>query len=142
MVKSPLPLPSPLAPRAGKEEAHGVFQQNVLGPDNNAHNLGALIRQNYHTTEQNVVPVPMEDLRDFTSSSKEEFGQFTIGQFFFSGSFWLAIERLVTVGIKDPWFWVSIAFCIGGGTIGFFGFRQLNRRKNRIEKLIAEAKKV
>jgi hypothetical protein len=89
------------------------------------------------------VGVAVEDLEDFMESSTEELGQFSIGGFLASGSFWLGIERLVTVPRAlegDILFWICVVAFIAGATIGFFGFRQLQRRQRRIGRIIHAAK--
>jgi hypothetical protein len=78
------------------------------------------------------------DLRDFRTSSIEEFGQFAIGEFLVAGAFWLGVERFITTENwrTDVLFWICAVTLVAGLVIGFFGFKQLSRRKTRIDKLI------
>jgi hypothetical protein len=106
-----------------------------------AQSTGAAVLPHYHDTTIAVVGVPVEDLRDFSDSSKEEFGQYTLGQFLASGGFWLAIERAVTVGFSDHLFWISLIALVAGLGLSYAAFRQLRRRKTRIETYITRAEK-
>lgn len=106
-----------------------------------AQNAGATASPEYHDSKMGVIGVPVEDLDDFSKSSKEEFGQFAAGQFFLAGGFWLAVERLITNGYKDELFLVSLIAVVAGAVLAYAAFRQLKRRKTRIDKLIANAQK-
>lgn len=102
---------------------------------------GARLVTSYHHRQQHAVSVNMEDLRDFRDSSTEEFWQFSLGGFLASGSFWLGVERFVTIPEwqEDILFWVCFFAFIAGSCIGFFGLRQLRRRRGRIDSIIKEA---
>jgi hypothetical protein len=104
---------------------------------------GAKLNTKYHDREQHVVSISMDDLRDFKTSSTEEFIQFSIGGFLASGSFWLGIERFVTIAKwqSDFLFWLCAISFVAGTVIGIFGWRQLARRKGRIESIIEAAEK-
>ncbi len=85
--------------------------------------------------------VNVRDLQDFKSASVEEFWQFLFGQFFCVGGFWLGIERLLTVeqAHKDALFLFCLVAFFAGAIIAFFGYRQLQRRQTRIDKIINSA---
>ena len=105
---------------------------------------GARLRVNYYDLEQDRVSVAMDDLKEFKSSSIEEFAQFAFGEFMVAGAFWLGIERAAT--IDDFWktdvlFWICAISFIAGSVIGFFGYRQLKRRKDKIDRIIEQAYK-
>ena len=85
--------------------------------------------------------VSVTDLNEFKSSALEEWWQFTLAQFFFSGALWLGVERYFTVeNWRDD---NLLLFCIGlvilSSIVGYFGLRQLLRRKSRIERILAKA---
>jgi hypothetical protein len=95
---------------------------------------GARLDPRYHKNEQDIVGVPVTDLRDATSSATEELWQFTAGSFFASGAFWLGFERLATEGWRDPLVWVcGISICFGL-VLGVTGYRQSARRVRRLER--------
>jgi hypothetical protein len=103
---------------------------------------GATFGTRYYGRALEGVPVTIDELEDFKSSSLEEFGQFAIGQFFMAGSFWLGIERLVTIGVfwADTLFWVCVVAFIGGSVVAYFGLRQLRRRRASIDRIIKSVK--
>jgi len=86
--------------------------------------------------------VDINELRDFRSSSAEEFFQFVAGEFLAAGSFWLGIERAITVPVfyTDPLFWICVVAFLAGTVIAVFGYRQMHRRKSRIESIIGSAR--
>lgn len=102
---------------------------------------GATIRTRYHDRIQDAVGVDVNDLEEFKAAGIEEFRQFVIGEFLVAGAFWLGIERAVTVQEfwRDLLFWFCFFAFIAGCTIGFFGYRQLRRRKTRIDRIISDA---
>lgn len=107
-------------------------------------NSGARLRTTYYDREQDVVSVAMDDLREFKASSAEEFAQFALGEFMVAGAFWLGIERAVTIDQAwkvDLLFWICAIAFLAGAVIGFFGWRQLKRRKDKIDRIIAQAEK-
>lgn len=95
---------------------------------------GATIQSTYHSTEQVVVAVPVEEIRDASSSGIEEVLQFSAGGVAGSRGFWLGLERFFTEGYQDPLFLVCIAFFLCGGVLSLTGFRQSFRRKRRLER--------
>ena len=97
---------------------------------------GAKIIPQYHATRPDVVGVPVMEIRDASSSAKEEIFQFVAGNFLASGAFWLGIERLVTVGFEDTLFLACIAFFLCGVVVGVMGFRQSLRRVTRLSRYI------
>lgn len=102
---------------------------------------GASITSHYHDRQQDIIGVSVDDLRDFRSAGIEEFWQFAIGGFFASGSFWLGVERLASAPMwwEDTTFWICVVAFLAGLVIGFFGYRQLNRRQSRIDNIIRSA---
>ena len=92
--------------------------------------------------EVGAVLVTMDELKDFKSSSVEEFGQFAVGEFFAAGGFWLSLERAITVQAfwTDALFWICVILCGAGITVGYFGLRQLRRRKDRIDRIVESAR--
>ena len=97
---------------------------------------GARVVPKYHTSTHDIVGVPVIDIKDAAGSDVEEFLQFSVGGFFASGAFWLGIERLVTVGYKDPLFYICVIALIFGAVLAFAGFRQTRRRINRLARYI------
>jgi hypothetical protein len=95
---------------------------------------GATLEPNYHKGSQDVVGVPVMEIRDASSSANEETLQFTAGTFLFSGAFWLGIERLCTVGVDDPVAWVCGLSMLFGAVLGFTGYKQQSRRVRRLER--------
>ena len=98
------------------------------------------LKPQYYDTDQPMVLVPVMDIRDASSSAKEEVAQFSAGGFFASGSFWLGLERLMTVGHEDSVFLCSIAFFICGSILGIVGLRQTMRRVSRLERYLPNDK--
>jgi hypothetical protein len=109
-----------------------------------SHAGGATMGTEYYHRTTGVVPVAIDDLKDFKSSSVEEFLQFSLGGFFASGSFWLLVERFFTVPrwSADLLFWICVVAFAAGLTIGWFGFRQMKRRKTKIDEIILSAERV
>ena len=103
---------------------------------------GASIVARYYSRESNIVGVDMMDLRDLKSDQNEDFWQFSIGGFLCSGSFWLGIERIVTIQAweKDALFLMCAAAFFAGLILAGFGFRRLKRRQSRIDHIIRTAK--
>ena len=95
---------------------------------------GARLESRYHQKEQDVVGVPVGDIRDASSSANEEVLQFTVGTFFASGAFWLGIERVLTEGWDDPVVWVCGVTVVFGLVLSITGFRQSQRRVRRLER--------
>ena len=93
----------------------------------------------YHDRAQDVVGVDVKDLREFRSAGIEEFWQFVVGEFFAAGSFWVGVDRFFNSPnyLADPMFWVCVVAFIAGIVIGYFGYRQLSRRKTRMDDIIA-----
>lgn len=104
---------------------------------------GAVFVSNYADRTLEGVLVSIQELEDFKAENIEEFWQFAFGGFLMSGSFWLGIERWFTLeNIEhDPLFWICAVAFFSGAVISFFGFRQLRRRKNKIDRIIEAAKK-
>jgi len=102
---------------------------------------GATITPNYLGTSEDVVGVRVNDLREFKTSAMEEAGQFAFAEFFFAGSIWLGLERAFTV--EDFWtdglFIACVFSAILGSVVGYFGLKQLFRRKTKIEGIIKNA---
>lgn len=103
---------------------------------------GARLEPKYHAQEQDIVGVPVMDIRDASSSAKEEVLQFSVGGFLASGAFWLGVERLLTVGYSDALFLVCIAFFICGVVLAYVGFRQTMRRVSRLERYLPEGESI
>lgn len=80
------------------------------------------------------------DIRDASVSIRDEVFQFSVGGFLFSGSFWLGLERLVTVGYFDALFLGCVAFGISGAVSTYFGYKQAKRRLNRLEMYLPKRK--
>ena len=78
------------------------------------------------------------DIRDAVPSIKEEIVQTALGGFMASGSFWLGLERLFTIGYKDPLFLACIAFFVCGSVLMVVGARQGLRRVSRLERYLPE----
>ena len=79
------------------------------------------------------------DIRDSTSSAKEELAHFSLGNILASGAFWLGTERLITVGYGDVLFLACIAFLICGVVLSITGYRQSVRRITRLERYLPHA---
>lgn len=102
---------------------------------------GAFVDPHYHDLEQDMVLVTVDDLNDMNSASIEEFKQFSAGEFLAAGSFWVGVERVFTASpwYEDTLFWFCALGLVAGLVIGYFGYCQLQRRKNRIRKLVEKA---
>ena len=99
---------------------------------------GATLRSNYKENSQDVVGVPVPDIKESVDSAKEEVWQFSAGGFLFSGAFWLGFERLVTEGYQDALFLSCIPCLICGIVLAVTGYRQAMRRVNKLRKYIPE----
>lgn len=80
-----------------------------------------------------------DQLIDMKESSVEEFWQFTIAEFVVAGALWLAIEKFVDRAENEPLspiFWICLVAVLLGATVGWAGFRQLRRRKTKIDKIL------
>lgn len=97
---------------------------------------GAQIEHKYHKAIHDAVAVPVMELEDSSNSIMEEVSQFSIGNFFASGAFWLGVERLITVGYNDALFISCIPALCFGVTLSIVGFRQSKRRMNRLARYI------
>jgi hypothetical protein len=102
---------------------------------------GATMATDYAHQSQLVTVIDVEDLKEFQSSMREEFWQFALGGFLSSGAFWLFVERLFTVPhpAQDILLWLCVFAFIAGAAIAFFGYRQLTRRKGKIQRIIDAA---
>lgn len=105
---------------------------------------GARVDADYLDRSEPTVGVALETLKDFRDSAVEEFFQFSIGGFFASGSFWLGLERAITVAgfWTDLLFWICVFAFIAGTTIGGAGLRQLWRRRGRMNRIIDHAERL
>lgn len=105
--------------------------------------IGATLSTDYVSRSQTVTVIDVEDLREFQYSMSEEFWTFTISQFFVAGSFWLGLERFLTLNDpgKDAVFLTCVVTLVLGIVVGTVGYRQLNRRKNKIGRIIHAAEK-
>jgi len=89
---------------------------------------------------QRATLITMDDLEEFQGQMKDEFWQFSLGEFFAAGAFWLLIARITSdVGadtsvLKDLSFWIGIFGLILGAVVGYFGLKQLDRRKKKIQR--------
>lgn len=99
-------------------------------------NQGSTLNPVYLHNQHEIVGVPVNDIRDASSSAKDEIFQISAGGFLFSGAFWLGFERLFTVGWKDSLLWVCVSCCLCGAILAFFGYRQSLRRVARLERYI------
>jgi hypothetical protein len=103
---------------------------------------GATLGTQYYDRTMGAVPVTIDELIDLKSGSIGEFNQFIFGEFLLAGAFWLGIERWWTT--PDVWsdvlFWVCLVLFGAGALIMYFGFLQLKRRKDRMDRIIASAK--
>lgn len=99
---------------------------------------GAKFVQQYHTATQDVVGVPVMDIRESASYALEEVLLFAVGNFMASGAFWLGIERIITAGYKDSLFQVCLLSLLFGATLAFVGFRQMRRRVSRLSRYIPQ----
>lgn len=120
---APLARPAPQTFVAGESSAGSTFSTVYLG------------------RRLETVPVTVEELKQFKADGLEEFAQFSIANFFVSGSFWLGMETALTSDnfTKDLLFWFCVVCFIAGAIIGYFGYRQLSRRADRIERIIQSA---
>lgn len=101
---------------------------------------GSQIKTNYGSVEQEAIPVTIEQLEDIRDSSFEEFWQFAAAEFVVAGSLWLAVEKFLDRKDEDPLspvFWVCLLAVFLGSIVGWAGFRQLKRRKSKIDRIIA-----
>lgn len=99
-------------------------------------NQGSTLRAVYLHNQHEVVSVPVNEIRDASSSAKDEIFQLSAGGFLFSGAFWLGFERFFTVGWRDSLLWISVVCCLCGAILAFFGYRQSLRRVARLERYI------
>lgn len=99
---------------------------------------GATLSTAYASRQQTVTVIDVEDLREFQTSMSEEFLTFSISQFFVAGSFWLGLERYLT--LEHPWndalFLSCLVMLAAGLAVAIVAFRQLNRRKGKIGRII------
>lgn len=100
---------------------------------------GATLDSNYLENSQDVVGVPVPDIKESVESAKEEVWQFSAGSFLFSGAFWLGFERLVTEGVNDALFLSCIPCIVCGAVLALTGYRQAMRRVNKLKKFIPNA---
>ena len=117
--------------------------QSAIVPLTNSAGSGATVENQYHAATAQIVPVNVEDLREFKKSSQEEFWQFTLAQFFAGGAFWVIVERVFTVSSlrNDVLVWICAIIFICACIVGYFGYAQLSRRRSRIDKYIELALK-
>lgn len=99
---------------------------------------GARLKQYYHTPTQNIVPVPVDDIKDISSYAREEVALVTGGNFFLSGSFWLGIERAITEGMEDPVLYVCSAFFVCGLLLTGVGYRQTARSMSKLARYLQD----
>ena len=99
---------------------------------------GAQLVPKYYKATHAIVGVPVVDIEDAANSAIEEVIQFSFGSFLASGSFWLGIERLLTVGYLDTLFH-TCAIAFGCGIVlAITGFRQARRRVLRLARYIPD----
>lgn len=105
---------------------------------------GATFSTVYRDRRLETIPVTVDELRQFKADGFEEFTQFSIANFFVSGSFWLGMEKALTDEnfTKDILFWFCVICFMAGLIIGYFGYRQLSRRADRIERIIQSSESV
>lgn len=105
---------------------------------------GATMATRYLGQDQDLTLIDMDDLYEFQSSAKEEFRQFSIGGFFMSGAAWLFVERVFEKPLTDPLLLFCVFSIIAGAVVAWYGFKQLKRRRGKIERIIqrAEANRV
>lgn len=103
---------------------------------------GAGVQNNYHDSEQDFISVDVDTLKEIRDSSLEEFWQFTIAEFFLAGATWIAIEQFFTTPKGQEHsvlFWVCLCLVPLSAIPAWAGFRQLSRRRNRINKMLNKA---
>ena len=102
---------------------------------------GAKTRVVYAENQEHVINVMVGDLKSWKSSSLEEFAQFALAEFFAAGAFWLGVERWFTVDNwqQDILFWICGMAFATGMIVGFFGLKQMKRRRDRIQEYIDRA---
>ncbi|WP_139218704.1 hypothetical protein [Roseivivax halotolerans] len=113
--------------------ADNVFEANTT------FSSGSTITTSYGTINQEVVPVTKDQLIEMKESSVEEFWQFAVAEFVVAGALWLAIEKLLDRSEGEPLspiFWVCLVAVALGAVVGWAGFRQLQRRKTKIDKIL------
>lgn len=83
--------------------------------------------------------ISITDLEEFKSSWREESRQFTGAMMALSGALTLGVERFFTDGLKDPLFLFCLVCAVAATVIGHYGNCQLQRRKDKIDKIIARS---
>jgi hypothetical protein len=103
---------------------------------------GAGVQSNYYDSEQDIIGVDVETLKEVRDSSWEEFWQFSVAEFFFAGAAWLAVEQFFTTPSGDDYpilFWICLLALPLSAIPAWAGFMQLKRRRGRIDKLLKKA---
>ena len=103
---------------------------------------GSTVGTTYLQRNLEVVAVFIDDLEDLKSGIGGEFWQLTTGNFLAAGSFWLIIERMMSVDYfwDDHLFQFCMVALVAGSIIWFFGAQQLRRRRSRIDRIIGSAR--
>jgi hypothetical protein len=77
-------------------------------------------------------------LEDLVEYHTEEVATFSAGQFFFAGALWLAIDKYIEHGRVTPVVLVCLISMALGAILIFVGFRQINRKRSRLTRLLNE----
>lgn len=120
----------------GEENARRKAQRRAL----QVHPHGALIRTEYQSRTNKVVPVNESDLRDLLSLDAVELGLMVVGQFMLAGGGWLFVEKYLDA---DRFQWSALtAFCAAamlfGGCLVVAGLALRLMKRRRIRRIFDE----